>query len=166
MFVKKVFIRMIDEISLKILKILQDKARIPNVEVARQVGMAPSAVLERIRKLEKQGFIDGYEVRLNPGRFRRSLVGFIHVTVETSAKAKGVADALAEFDEIQEVHFIAGDDGYLAKVRVGDPSELDHLIRDRIRAIPGVCGTRSHIVMATIKETARIPLETIELNKH
>ena len=57
---------MIDETGLKILKILQEKARIPNVEVARQVNMAPSAVLERIRKLEKQGFIDGYEVRLNP----------------------------------------------------------------------------------------------------
>ena len=82
---------MLDAISLKILKILQDKARIPNVEVARQVGLAPSAVLERIRKLEKQGFIDGYEVRLNPRRFRRSLVGFIHVTVESSPKAKNVA---------------------------------------------------------------------------
>ena len=65
---------MLDEISLKILKILQNKARIPNVEVARQVGMAPSAVLERIRKLEKQGYIDGYEVRLNPQRFPRNLL--------------------------------------------------------------------------------------------
>ena len=52
---------MIDDTSLKILQILQKKARIPNVEVARQVGLAPSAVLERIRKLEKQGIIDGYE---------------------------------------------------------------------------------------------------------
>jgi Lrp/AsnC family leucine-responsive transcriptional regulator len=60
---------MIDDVSLRILKILQKKARIPNVEVARQVGMVPSAVLERIRKLEKLGFIDGYEVRLNPERF-------------------------------------------------------------------------------------------------
>jgi len=70
---------MIDDISLKILKILQEKARIPNVEVARQVGMAPSAVLERIRKLENQGFIDGYEVRLNPQRFAKSLVAFLKV---------------------------------------------------------------------------------------
>ena len=57
---------MLDEISLNILKILQEKARIPNIEVARQVEMAPSAVLERIRKMERQGIIDGYEVRLNP----------------------------------------------------------------------------------------------------
>jgi Lrp/AsnC family leucine-responsive transcriptional regulator len=73
---------MIDAISLKILKILQEKARIPNVEVARQVGMAPSAVLERIRKLEKQGFIDGYEVRLNPKRFAKSLVAFVAVKLK------------------------------------------------------------------------------------
>ena len=60
---------MIDEINLNILKILQEKARIPNVDVARQVGLAPSAVLERIRKLEKLKIIDGYEVRLNPKFF-------------------------------------------------------------------------------------------------
>ena len=156
---------MLDAISLKILKILQDKARIPNVEVARRVGMAPSAVLERIRKLEKQGFIDGYEVRLNPRRFRRSLVGFIHVTVESSPKAKNVAAFLAGIEEVQEVHFITGDDGYLAKVRVAGPEELDILLRERIRSIPGVRATRSQIVMSTVKETARIPIDVLDLRK-
>ena len=67
---------MIDEISLEILKILQEKARIPNVEVARQVGMAPSAVLERIRKLEKQRINEGYEDRLNPKFFNKCLIAF------------------------------------------------------------------------------------------
>ena len=79
---------MIDSTDLKILKILQDKARIPNVEVARRVGMAPSAVLERIRKLEKQGFIDGYEVRLNPKRFAKSLVAFVRVKIKKSGDEK------------------------------------------------------------------------------
>ena len=73
---------MIDEVSLKILKILQKKARIPNVEVARQVGLAPSAVLERIRKLEKYGIIEGYEVRINPEFFGRALIAFL--TVKTN----------------------------------------------------------------------------------
>jgi DNA-binding Lrp family transcriptional regulator len=68
---------MLDEISLKILKILQEKARIPNIDVARQVEMAPSAVLERIRKMERQGIIDGYEVRLNPEQFDRRQIAFI-----------------------------------------------------------------------------------------
>jgi Lrp/AsnC family transcriptional regulator, leucine-responsive regulatory protein len=155
---------MIDEISLKILKILQNKARIPNVEVARKVGMAPSAVLERIRKLEKQGFIDGYEVRLNAQRFQRSLVGFIHVTVDITAKERDVADSLAAIDEIQEVHFIAGTDGYMIKARVAGPQELDRLVRDHIRTIDGVCATRTSVVLSTIKETARIPIDDIDLS--
>ena len=74
---------MIDDIGFKILNILQRKARIPNVEVARQVNMAPSAVLERIRKLESQGYIDGYEVRLNPRRFNRAMVAFVMKAVKT-----------------------------------------------------------------------------------
>jgi Lrp/AsnC family transcriptional regulator, leucine-responsive regulatory protein len=153
--------RMIDETDLKILKILQKKARIPNVDVARQVGMAPSAVLERIRKLEKQGIIDGYEVRLNPERFRRSLVCFIHVMVDASAKRADTGKQLASLEAVQEVHFVAGDDGYLVKVRVAGPRELDDLIRDRIETITAVRTTRSYIALSTTKETARIPIEVI-----
>jgi Lrp/AsnC family leucine-responsive transcriptional regulator len=150
---------MIDEISLKILKILQKKARIPNVEVARQVGMAPSAVLERIRKLEKQGYIDGYEVRLNPQRFRRGMVGFVHLVLEAGADENSLADKLADIDEIQEIHFIAGEDGYLIKVRVAGTEELDKLVREQLRSIAGVRATRTSIVLATIKETARITID-------
>ncbi len=150
---------MIDEISLKILKILQKKARIPNVEVARQVGMAPSAVLERIRKLEKQGYINGYEVRLNPQRFRRGLVGFIYLSLEAGTDEKKLAVKLEDIDEIQEIHFIAGEDGYLIKVRVAGTEELDRLVREQIRSIAGVRATRTSIVLTTIKETARITID-------
>jgi Lrp/AsnC family leucine-responsive transcriptional regulator len=154
---------MIDEISLKILKILQDKARIPNVEVARQVGMAPSAVLERIRKLEKQGFIDGYEVRLNPSRFQRSLVGFIRLSIDSLSADRQIETTLAALDEIQEVHYITGEDGYLLKVRVSGPTELDRLVRDKIGSIRGVRSTNTAIVLSTIKETARIPIDDNDL---
>ena len=153
---------MLDEISLKILKILQKKARIPNVEVARQVDMAPSAVLERIRKLEKQGFIDGYEVRLNPQRFRRSQVAFITVATDRTRDAQGVGKRLAAIPEIQEVHFVSGEDGYLVKARVADSEELAHLIQTEIAPIKGVRSTRTSIAMATIKETARIPIDALD----
>jgi Lrp/AsnC family transcriptional regulator, leucine-responsive regulatory protein len=150
---------MFDEIDLKILKILQKKARIPNVEVSRQVGMAPSAVLERIRKLEKQGYIDGYEVRLNPQRFRRGLVGFIHIDLEAGVDGRSLSAELARMDEIQEIHFIGGEDGFLIKVRVAGIPELDHLVRDQIRAIAGIRSTRTSIVLTTIKETALISID-------
>jgi len=149
---------MIDETSSKIIKILQEKARIPNVEVARQVGMAPSAVLERIRKLEKQGYIDGYEVRLNPEKFGRSLVAFVQVTVKQTARKDPVGQKLAAIPEILEVHFVTGADSYLVKLRVADARSLGELVRLKIASLPDVTATRTQIAMHTLKETWRIPI--------
>ncbi len=150
---------MIDEISLKILKILQEKARIPNVEVARQVGLAPSAVLERIRKLEKQGIIDGYEVRLNPKRFAKSLVAFVSVKLKKPADEIKVGKQLAHIPEVQEVHYVAGDDVFLVKVRVADTRALGRLARDNIASNAAVQSTQTSIVLSTYKETAKIPVD-------
>lgn len=154
---------MIDGIDLNILKILQKKARIPNVEVARQVDMAPSAVLERIRKLEKQGYIDGYEVRLNPERFRRNLVAFVMVTTKAPRHQPKTARQLSAIPEAQEIHEVAGEDGILVKVRVSDTAELGRLIENRIAGIDTVGSTRTMIVMSTLKETARIPIDDIDI---
>ena len=151
---------MLDEISLQILKILQKKARIPNVEVARQVGMAPSAVLERIRKLEQQGYIDGYEVRLNPDKFGRPLVAFIQVSVDAGADHDMVGEALTRMDGVQDVHFLSGDDAYQLKLRASSPRALDIMVRKRIANIPGVRSTRTTLALNTLKETWRIPIET------
>ena len=150
---------MVDDIDLAILKILQAKARIPNVEVARQVGMAPSAVLERIRKLEKQGIIAGYEVRLNPDRFARKLVAYISVVVKKRQDEATCGEALAALPEVQEVHCVAGEDGLLIKVRVADPEELGRFIREKISAVKGALPSRTSIVLETYKETARIPID-------
>jgi Lrp/AsnC family leucine-responsive transcriptional regulator len=150
---------MIDDISLKILKILQKKARIPNVEVARQVGMAPSAVLERIRKLEKIGAIDGYEVRLNPERFGKSQVAFIHVHTSGNGKEKTLLKSLAALPQVQEIHYVSGDDSYLLKVRETDTKALGRLVREQIAPLGGVVSTRTSIVMNTFKETSRIPID-------
>lgn len=150
---------MLDAIAIQILKILQRKARIPNVEVARQVGMAPSAVLERIRKLENQGFIDGYEVRLNPSRFNRQMVVFALVKPCTNRDIDALGDRLAGLPAVQEVHFVSGEDAFLVKLRVADTGALDHLLRDEIRRIEGVQSIRTHIALATVKESSHIPIE-------
>jgi Lrp/AsnC family leucine-responsive transcriptional regulator len=152
---------MIDAIGYQILRILQRKARIPNVEVARQVNMAPSAVLERIRKLENQGYIDGYEVRLNPRRFNRTMVAFVFIEARDPACRSTIADALAAIPAIQEVHFVAGPDRFLVKLRVSGTQELNHLLQEEIGAIAGIRRTGTHIVLATSKESANIPLGEI-----
>ncbi len=150
---------MLDKKSLKILKILQEKARVPNTEVARQVGLAPSAVLERIRKMENQGIIDGYEVRLNPERFSKNQVAFVTVGYQSMHDTEGaIGRLLAQIDEIQEVHYIAGEDAYLVKLRVADSQELNTVLRNKIISIKGVTTTRTLTVLATYKETARISI--------
>lgn len=149
---------MLDEISLNILKILQEKARVPNVEVARQVEMAPSAVLERIRKMERQGIIDGYEVRLNPGQFNRRQIAFIEIQTRSVGDRPHIGQELAAIPEVQEVHYVAGGDCYLVKLRVADTAELADVIRGKIAVIDEVVSTRTTTVLQTYKETARIPI--------
>jgi Lrp/AsnC family leucine-responsive transcriptional regulator len=150
---------MIDDINLNILKILQEKARIPNVDVARQVGLAPSAVLERIRKLEKQKIINGYEVRLNPKCFAKSLVAFITVKTDEQADEIEIGKKLAFRPHVQEVHYVAGEDAFLVKLRGSDTEEIGRLIRETIRSIDGVQLTKTAIVMSTYKETAQFPID-------
>ena len=156
---------MIDDTSLQILKILQEKARIPNVEVARQVGLAPSAVLERIKKLEKQGIIDGYEVRLNPERFQRNLVAFILLTLNDPHDQGEAEQILSGIADIQELHFITGGDSLLIKVRVMNIQDLDHLIREKIWKIGKGCSTKTMISLHTAKETSRISLDDFNNNE-
>lgn len=149
---------MIDEIDRKILEALQAEARISNAELARQVGMAPSAILERVRKLEERGMILGYSARLGPKPLGAGLVAFVAVRAEERMGAPETAARLAELPEIQEVHHIAGEDCFLAKVRVADVEALGKLLRERIGSIPTVRSTKTTIVLETVKETSAVPI--------
>ncbi len=147
-----------DETDFKILKILQKKARIPNIEVARKIGMAPSAILERIKKLEAKGIIGGYEVRLNPGRFNRSMIAFVYIDVNEPSCIDQTGEKIAEFEEIQEVHYLSGEDCLIVKLRVADHTDLEKILRTKINSMKAVKSTRTCIVLSTFKETSRIPL--------
>lgn len=152
----------LDQTNIEILTILQEKARIPNIEVSRLINLAPSAVLERIRKMESQGIIDGYEVRLNPEQFNCRTIAFVLVSLDGSADLPTVESRLSSNELIQEVHRIAGADGYLIKVRTADLPALDQVLRHDIMTIPGVRSTRTLPVLSTPKETARIPITSSE----
>lgn len=149
---------MIDDIDRRIANILQDDARISNAEVARRVGMAPSATFERIRKLEERGTIRGYSARLEPRAFGLGLLAFVFVRAEERVGAPETASVLAEIPEVQELHHIAGEDCFLVKVRVADTEALGQLLRERLGPIPTVRSTRTTIVLQTVKESGALPL--------
>lgn len=148
----------IDDIDSRILGILQDNARITNVEVARQVEMAPSAVLERIRKLEDRGFIRGYSTRLNANALGYGLLAYVFVRSEGGVWQGDFAEKLGAIPEVQEVHHVAGEDCFLVKVRTRDTASLGTLIRDAIGSLPSVRSTRTTIVLDTVKETTDLPI--------
>src|SRR5690606_14725178 len=124
--------------------------------IARAVGLAPSAVLERIRKLEARGIVRGYAAELSPRAIGFPQLAFIAVRTDASDQGQ-VGEALASHDEVLEVHHVAGDDCYLVKVRARDAEHLGQLLRTRLARLPGVRSTRTTIVLETIKETSRLP---------
>ena len=145
--------------DLQILSLLQSDARITNAEIARQVGMAPSAVLERVRKLEERGVIERYEARLDPKAFGLGLTAYCLVRT-TFSDSTDQAKRLAAIPEIQEVHEVAGEDCFLIKLRARDTDALSVLLREKIACIPGVTSTKTTIVLKTEKETGTLPLPT------
>lgn len=150
--------RIFDDVDLTVLETLQHNSRTTTAEIARNLGMAPSAVLERIRKLEGRKAIKSYEARLDPEALGLSLLAFVFVVVDESVGQMTAGDRLAELPNVLEVHHVAGEDCYLLKVRVADTTALGAMLRDDIGAVESVRTTRTTIVLETEKESGSLPL--------
>jgi Lrp/AsnC family leucine-responsive transcriptional regulator len=149
--------RTIDDIDVQILQKLQENARETQVDIARAVGLAPSAVLERIRKLEARRVILGYTARIDPTILGQGMLAFVAVRSEGPAD-DSVARQLGDLPEVLEVHHVAGDDCYLVKVRARSPEHLGLLLRTQIGTIPCVRSTRTTVVLETVKETSKLSI--------
>lgn len=147
-----------DQIDIRISELLQVNARMPNSDIARELEMAPSAVLERIRKLEQRGVVVGYEARLNPQKLGLGLTAFLFVQSDEVKRPERVAASLSAIPEVLEVHNVAGEDCFLIKVRVRDTAQLAELLAQQIRKIPSIRSTRTTIVLETIKESHQLSL--------
>jgi len=146
----------LDKIDLNILRLMQENARISNADMARELGMAPSGVLERVKKLEQKGVIQQYTTRINPAALQQKMLAFIFMKANDGPGCTETAEALARIPEVQEVHHIAGDDCYLVKVRTYDSSTLVHLMRNSFSKIPNLLSTRTTIVLETVKEQQQL----------
>ena len=147
---------MINEIDTKILNIIQKDARISNAEIARQVDLAPSAVLERVRKLEERGVIRGYAADIDASQIGFGLTAFVFVRTSFCGT---IGEVLAAIPEVLEVHDIAGDDCYLLKVRAENTDALGKFFREKLKNLPEIISTKTTIVLQTLKETTALPLD-------
>ena len=146
----------LDKVDLNILRLMQQNARISNADMARELGMAPSGVLERVKKLEQKGVIQQYTARINPSALQQKMLAFIFMKASDGPGCTETAEALAKIPEVQEVHHIAGDDCYLVKVRTYDSSTLVQLMRNNLSQIPNLLSTRTTIVLETVKEQQQL----------
>jgi Lrp/AsnC family transcriptional regulator, leucine-responsive regulatory protein len=153
--------RKIDEIDRHILALLQDNARMAQTEIAKAVGLAPSAVLERMRKLEARGVITGYVALVDPQVLDHRMLAFVAVrTNVVGDEEREVAGRLAAIPEVLEVHYVAGEDCLMLKMRARDAEHIGQLLRNHVGAVRGVQSTRTTIVLGSMKESPRLPIAT------
>ena len=147
---------LLDDVDLKILELMQANARISNADLARELEMAPSAVLERVKKLEQKKVILQYNASINPLAVNQKLLAFIFIKVKDSGSDSKIAASMAKIPEVQEIHHVAGEDCFLVKVRTEDSASLMELMRKSLKSIPDVLSTKTTIVLETVKEQQQL----------
>ena len=153
-------INQLDKTDRRILDTLQHNCRISNVDLAAQINLSPSPCLERIRRLERSGFIEEYVAHLNPGRLQAELVVYIEVSLKRTATADldaFNAEMLA-LEEVVECSMVAGGFDYLLKIRTADMQSYRRFLGDKLAAIDLVAQTHTYAVMESVKSTHLLPI--------
>jgi len=150
----------LDRIDLRILKVLQEDGRIANLKLAEAVALSPTAVLARTQRLQRDGYILGYEARLNPLKLGRGMMVFVEVLLDrtTPNVFNEFKAAVQVRDEIMECHMVAGGFDYLLKTRMADMAAYRDFAGSVLWQLPGVRETRTYAVMEEVKNSSRLPL--------
>ncbi|MFC3121759.1 leucine-responsive transcriptional regulator Lrp [Agaribacter flavus] len=150
----------IDRLDRKILDALQKNGRISNVDLAKQVGLSASPCLERVRRLEAQGYIEGYYARVNPEKLGAAMLVFVEITLTKTSPDifAEFSAAVQEHDDIQECHLVSGNFDFLLKTRVADMANYRNLLGDILLRLPGVSESRTYVVMEEVKQSTNIKI--------
>ena len=150
----------LDRLDRRILATLQQDGRITNTALAASVGLSPTPCAERVRRLERDGYIESYNARLNPRLLGLELLVFVEITLTRTSP-----DVFAEFSaaivdlpEVLECHLVSGNFDYLLKARVADMAAYRQLLGETLLTLPGVKDSRTYVVMEEVKESRTIPL--------
>ena len=151
----------LDHIDKKILDLLQENGRMTNAQLAKDVGLSPPPMLERVRKLEKQGIIRKYVALVDPKKVDRGTVALVSVSLRLHQK-----NAIQEFvkeiqniPEILECHHITGEEDYVLKVAIKDIEEYERFLRDQLTRISGIRKIKTSFILKTIKHQTKVPVD-------
>jgi len=150
--------RPLDRIDRKLLILLQKDGRTAISRLAREVNLTVTPTLERVRRLEAAGYIEGYFARLNPRKLGLGLLAYVEVSLDrtTPDAFERFKQVMLAHDEVMECHMVAGGFDYLLKVRVIDMESYRRFLGDRIASVRGVQTTHTYFVMEEVKSTHTI----------
>ena len=143
----------LDQTDYRILEILQESGRITNVDLAEQVHLSPPPCLERVKRLEREGYIQKYVGILNPYKLNAGLLAFIQVTLHNTASndLEEFNSAVVKLEQVQECHMVSGGFDYLIKVRASDMQAYRNFLGHELAAIPNLRETHTYVVMQEVK---------------
>lgn len=150
--------RILDRIDYKILRRLQENARLTNADLARSVNLSPTPCLERVRRLEADGYILDYVTLLNPHKLGAGVISFIQVSLDRTNP--DVFDRFKEqvglCPEVMECHMVAGGFDYLLKVRTSSMIEYRNFLGETLAQMSDIKQTHTYVVMEEVKATHAI----------
>jgi Lrp/AsnC family leucine-responsive transcriptional regulator len=150
--------RVLDRIDYKILRRLQDNARLTNADLARSVNLSPTPCLERVRRLEADGYILDYVTLLNPQKLGAGVISFIQVSLDrTNADVfERFKEQVSACPEVMECHMVAGGFDYLLKVRTRSMLEYRDFLGQTLARMSDIKQTHTYVVMEEVKATHAI----------
>ena len=150
----------LDRIDRQILVRLQADGRLSVAELARQVHLSATPCLERLRRLERDGYIRGYAADLDPSKLGAGLIAFVEVQLDrtTPDVFNRFRDGVMGLEPVQECHMVAGGFDYLLKVRTADMGAYRRFLED-LAALSGIEQTHTYVVMEEVKSTRAIPID-------
>ncbi|WP_373823821.1 Lrp/AsnC ligand binding domain-containing protein [Neisseria dentiae] len=150
----------LDKTDLKILRLLQQNARIPMTELAEKVGLSTTPVTERMRRLERENIISGYHARLNPHALGQSLLVFVEIKLRSKSGNifEDFRREVSKIPQILECHLVSGEYDYLIKLRLPDMSAYRDMLGNILLQLPAAAESRSYVVMEEVKEEMLLDL--------
>ena len=151
----------VDKFDLAILKVLQEDARASLQAISAQVGLSSTPCWARIKRMESEGVIQGYTVRVDPPSIGLAETVIVQVTLEshTDETLYDFGKILEQIPEVMEAYLVSGDYDYYIRIAVKDTRDYERLLRERLYRIPGIRHSKSSFVLRTLKESL-IPLST------
>lgn len=150
----------LDEIDRTILRLLQEDGTLSNAKLAERLSLSVTPCWRRIRRLEQEGFIDGYQANLNRRKLGFGVLAFVQLSfdIHTDDSASRFEKAVLSYPEVLSCHKITGKADYLLQVVSGDLDSYGEFVEQVLRVIPGVTSIHSSLALREIKSSSRLPV--------